>query len=68
MPSSKEHAIATLAYAIYDAENTNRLGEQPHEVYLEYAKRAESLLYALLHFQNTANLANLATILTSGEK
>lgn len=46
--------IAALAYALYDAENTSRLGEQPKEVMDAYFKRASALLYMIKNYQTRA--------------
>lgn len=41
------HAAIILAYALYDAEHTSRLGEQGAEVQDQYFHRARKLLYTL---------------------
>jgi hypothetical protein len=42
--------IAVLAYALYDAENTTRLSEDPG-AQPEYFERARKLLYMVRHYR-----------------
>lgn len=45
--------VAALAYAIYDAESTGRLGEDP-DAQAEYFARARQLLFTIKHYQTRA--------------
>lgn len=36
-----------LAYILFDAENTTRLGEQSEQVFNEYVKRAKQIIHAI---------------------
>ena len=52
-------ANVIFGYAIYDAENTTRLSEQPAEVQSVYFARGDDLLHALT-FRTKAELTALA--------
>ena len=42
--------VAALAYALYDAEHTTRLGEHPEDLE-EYFERARKLLFMLKEYR-----------------
>lgn len=51
--------VAALAYALYDAESTGRLSEDP-DAQPEYFKRARELLYAIREFRPERERVSLA--------
>lgn len=59
-------AEAALAYALFDAENTTRLGEQPVAVFKQYATRARVLLSAITTYQTDEARRAIARAVTAG--
>ncbi len=57
--SIKDKAIACLAYSLFDAENSVRLGEQNPEVVDNYFRRAKDLLLMIQTYQNKEAKENL---------
>ena len=45
---------AKLAYALFDADSTGRLGEEPKEVIDEYFAKANKTLYMLKTYHNSS--------------
>jgi hypothetical protein len=54
--------VAALAYALYDAESTGRLGEDPG-AQPEYFARAEKLLYAIKQYRPKRERVSLARVI-----
>jgi hypothetical protein len=59
MPTERDKAVALLAYALFDAENTTKLGEALLEEQSSYFKRAEQIL-DMIKFRNKKFRVNLA--------
>jgi hypothetical protein len=63
MPTEREKAIAALAYALFDSENTTRLSEAAIEDQSAYFSRATSLVDMIKNYRNKKQRVNLARYL-----
>ncbi len=62
-----EPAVATLAYALYDSENTTRLSEERSGgIVDDYFKRAHALLYMIKEYQVKKHRVALSRAIRNG--
>lgn len=65
--SKFSHAVAALAHALYDSENTTRLSEERSgDVVDDYFKRAHTLLYMIKEYQVKKHRVALSRAIRNG--
>lgn len=59
-------AEAALAYALFDARNTSRLGEQEMSVIDEYIKEARAILYMIKEYRTKEEREAISKFILEG--